>query len=206
MSKTLVTLTSIACSTVLLAASTAAAQSAGRKAQTDPDTAELAAYRLTTATLQKVVVATQALAQTMQDDPQFKRQAAAEKELKALRAKEEPSDADEERIEALERQIAEAKHAQSSGKHNVETISDMERSIAAVPHMSEALAKAGLSAREFSKFSLVMLQAGMVAAMKKAGAISAIPPEIRVAPENIQFMVDHEKEITELTRQMNQLR
>jgi hypothetical protein len=78
----------------------------------------------------------------------------------------------------------------------------MERSIASVPHMSDALAKAGLPPREYAKFSLAMLQAGMVAAMKKSGTIKTIPPESGVSPENVQFMIDHEKEIADLTRQM----
>src|SRR5205809_5318662 len=76
-----------------------------RTTKTDPDTAELAAYRLNIATLQKVIVATQALSQALQTDPRFKELAAAETELKALRAKEGPTEADEKRIEALEKKL-----------------------------------------------------------------------------------------------------
>jgi len=77
--------------------------------------AELAAYRLNTPTLQKVVVATQAFGAAIQNDPQFKRYAAAEKELKALQAKDEPSEADEKRIEALERKVDKLGKGASSG-------------------------------------------------------------------------------------------
>ena len=187
---------------VLFVTTTASAQGARGKAQDDRDMAELASYKLTTATLQKVVVATQAFGQAIQTDPQFKRYAAAEKELKALQAKDEPSEADEKRIEALERELENSKLESTEHANGNDSLADMERSIASVPHMSEALAKAGLSPREYAKFSLAMLQAGMVAAMKKSGTIKTIPPETGVSPENVQFMIDHEKEIADLTRQM----
>jgi len=167
--------------------------------------AELAAYRLNAATLQKVVVATQAFGAAIQNDPQFKRYAAAEKELKALQAKDEPSEADEKRIEALERELEESKLKSTEHANGSDSLTDMERSIASIPHMSDALAKAGLSTREYAKFNLAMLQAGMVAAMKKSGTIKTIPPETGVSAENVQFMIDHEKELAELTRQMQTL-
>ena len=190
---------------MLFVSSIASAQGTRGKAKDDRDMAELSAYRLNTATLQKVVVATQAFGAAIQNDPQFKRYAATEKELKALQAKDEPSEADEKRIEALERELEQSKlksteHAEGNG-----SLTDMERSIASIPHMSDALAKAGLSTREYAKFSLAMLQAGMVAAMKKSGTIKTIPPETGVSPENVQFMIDHEKELAELTRQMQSL-
>jgi hypothetical protein len=190
---------------VLFVTTTASAQGARGKAQDDRDMAELAAYRLNAATLQKVVVATQAFGAAIQNDPQFKRYAAAEKELKALQAKDEPSEADEKRIEALERELEESKLKSTEHANGSDSPTDMERSIASIPHMSDALAKAGLSTREYAKFNLAMLQAGMVAAMKKSGTIKTIPPETGVSAENVQFMIDHEKELAELTRQMQTL-
>jgi hypothetical protein len=190
---------------VLFVTSTASAQGARGKAQDDRDMAELSAYRLNMATLQKVVVATQAFAQAMQNDPRFTRYAAAEKELKALRGKDEPSEADEKRIEALERELENSKLESTDHANGGDSIADMERSMASVAHMSDPLAKAGLSSREYAKFTLAMLQAGMVAAMKKSGTIKTIPPETGVSAENVQFMIDHEKEIAELTRQMQAL-
>ena len=205
MSKSQAGLTSITLAAVLLVASIASAQGEGGKAQDDRDMAELAAYRLNAATLQKVVVATQAFGQAIQNDPQFKRYAAAEKELKALQTKDEPSEADEKRIAALERELEESKLKSTEHANGNDSLTDMERSIASIPHMSDALTKAGLSTREYAKFSLAMLQAGMVAAMKKSGTIKTIPPETGVSAENVQFMIDHEKELAELTRQMQSL-
>jgi hypothetical protein len=205
MSKAHAGFTSITLAAVLFVASVAAAQGTRGKAQDDRDMAELASYRLTVATLQKLVVATQVFGQAMENDPQFKRYTAAEKELKALRAKDEPSEADEKRIAALEQELENSKLTSTEHASGNDSLADMERSITSIPHMSEALAKAGLSPREYAKFSLAMLQAGMVAAMKKAGTIKTIPADSGVSQENVQFMIDHEKEIADLTRQMHTL-
>jgi hypothetical protein len=182
----------------LLVAADAAAQGR-RAAQSDPDMAELAAYRLNTATLQKVIVATQAFGQSLQNDPKYKGFMAAQKELKALQAKEEATPADEKRIEALEQQIEQMSDGMDRGG-DAQTLADMERKITAMPHMPEALAKAGLAPREYAKFTLSLIQAGFLAGMKKAGQLKQAPPGVSM--ENVQFVIDHEKEIADLGAQM----
>jgi hypothetical protein len=181
-----------------LVAADAAAQGR-RAAQSDPDMAELAAYRLNTATLQKVIVATQAFGQSLQNDPKYKGFMAAQKELKALQAKEEATPADEKRIEALEQQIEQMSDGMDRGG-DAQTLADMERKITAMPHMPEALAKAGLAPREYAKFTLSLIQAGFLAGMKKAGQLKQAPPGVSM--ENVQFVIDHEKEIADLGAQM----
>ena len=183
----------------LLLAANAAAQS-WRTAQSDPDVAELAAYRLTTATLQKMIVATHALSQALQSDPKYKTFMAAQKELQALQAKDEPTPADAQRMEALEEQLEQMSDAIDGGG-DAQTLADMERKIAAMPHMAEALAKASLSPREYAKFNLTLIQAGFVAGMKKAGQLRQVPPGVSM--ENVQFVIDHEKELAELGAQMS---
>jgi hypothetical protein len=170
-----------------------------RATQNDPDMAELAAYRLNTATLQKVIVATQAFAQALQNDPKYKGYVAAQNALKALQAKEEPTPADETRIEKLEAQLEQMSDAMDRGG-DAQTLADMERKINAMPHMPEALAKAALSPREYAKFNLSLIQAGFLAGMKKAGQLKLAPPGVSM--ENVQFVIDHEKEIAELGAQM----
>ena len=165
--------------TLLLAANTAA--QSRRVPQSDPDMAELAAYRLNAATLQKVIVATQAFGQALQNDPKYKSFMAAQKELKALQAK-------DERL----------RHVRHRGDL---PLADMERKITAMPHMPEALAKAALSPREYAKFNLTLIQAGFVAGMKRAGQLRQVPPGVSM--ENVQFVIDHEKELAELGAQMN---
>jgi hypothetical protein len=191
--------TVVAIAAMLLVAANGAAQTR-RPAAGDPDLAELTAYRLTTATLQKLIVATQALGQALQTDPKYKGFMAAQKELQALQAKDEPTPADEQRMEALERQLEQMSDAIDGGGA-AQTLADMERKISAMPHMPESLAKAGLSPREYAKFNLTLLQAGFVAGMKKAGQLRQLPPGVSM--ENVQFVIDHEKELADLGAQMN---
>jgi hypothetical protein len=188
----------LAIAATLLCAAHAAAQS-GRPGPSDPDMAELLAYRLNTAALQKVIIVTQAFGQALQNDPKYRNFIAAQKELKALQAKDEPTPADETRIEALEQQLEQMSDAMDGG--DAQTLADMERKITAMPHMPEALAKAGLSPREYAKFNLALIQAGFLAGMKKAGQLKQLPPGVSM--ENVQFVIDHEKELAELGAQMN---
>jgi hypothetical protein len=169
-----------------------------RPPQNDPDLAELAAYRLTTSTLQKIAVAMQTFAQALEADPKYNGYMAAEKELKALEAKTDPSPADEERMEALGRQLEQMSNEIDSG--DARTLAEMEQKIATMPHMAGSLAKAGLTPREYAKFTLAMIQAGFLAEMKKAGQLREVPPGASL--DNIQFVIDHEKEIAALTAQM----
>jgi hypothetical protein len=195
------TLESVFVSIVVVSALVAADAGAQtrRPAQNDPDMAELAAYRLTTATLQKVTTATRALGQALENDPKYKGYMAAQKELKALEAKDDPTPAEQQRIEVLERQIEQMSGAMENG--DAQTLAEMERKIGSMPHMAEALAKAGLSSREYAKFNLALIQAGFVAGMKRAGQLRQVPPGVSM--ENVQFILDHEKEIAELTAQMS---
>jgi hypothetical protein len=125
---------------------------------------------------------------------------AAQKELKALQAKDEPTPADEQRMEALERQLEQMSDAIDGGG-DAQTLGDMERKITAMPHLPEALGKASLTPREYAKFNLTLLQAGFVAGMKKAGQLRQLPPGVSM--ENVQFVIDHEKELADLGAQMN---
>src|SRR6266481_3772349 len=127
----------LAIAAALLLASTAAAQPR-RAAQRDPDLTELAAYRLTTATLQKVIVVADAFGQALQNDPKYRSFIAAQKELKALQAKDEPTPAEAQRMEALEEQLEQMSDAIDGGG-DAQTLADMERKITTMPHMAEAL-------------------------------------------------------------------
>lgn len=174
------------------------AAQARRPPPNDPDMAELSAYRLSAATLRKVSIAMQAFARALDNDPKYRGFIAAQKELKALQEKDAPTPAEERRIDALEQQLEQMSNDLDAG--DAQTLGEMERKIAAIPHMSEALAAAGLSAREYAKFTLTMIQAGFVAGMKKAGQLRQPPPGVSM--ENVQFVIDHEKEIAALTAQM----
>lgn len=188
---------------VAFAAVTATASAQRRQSSADDaDTKEIAAYKLTEPVLQKVVVATKTMADAIQQDPKYRTYMAAEKELAALQKKEEQTAADEARIEALEKQIEAFKQSEEKGAGNdTQSLADMERKIAAIPHMSESLTKAGLSAHEFAVFEMCALQAGMVAGLEKSGQkLNALPSGIQ--PANVQFMKDHEQDFKALTESM----
>jgi hypothetical protein len=192
-----VAVSTAACAVLLSIGALAGAQPQ-RPPPNDPDMAELAAYRLTVATLEKVAAATRNMMAALESDPRYKQYIAAQKELEALERKADRTDADERRIQALEREIEQAPPEMQGG--DAATLSEMERRIEAMPHMSEALAKAGLTAREYAKFTLQMLQSGMLAGMKKAGQLRQLPPGASM--ENVQFMIDHDREIAALTAMM----
>jgi hypothetical protein len=77
-----------------------------------------------------------------------------------------------------------------------ESLAEMERRIAAMPHMSEALKSVGLTAHEYTLFQMCALQAGMAAGLEKAGQLPSLPAGVQAA--NVQFMKDHEKEFAAL--------
>jgi hypothetical protein len=73
-----------------------------------------------------------------------------------------------------------------------QSLADMEHKIAAMPHMREALAAAGLTAHEYAVFEFCAFQAGMAAGLEKTGNLPNLPAGVQRA--NVQFMKDHEKE------------
>jgi hypothetical protein len=184
---------------------TASAQRAPQAAREDADMKEVAAYRLTVPVLQKVAAVSQAMADAMAKDPKYKQYIAAKKELDALRKKDEPTEADEQRMQTLEEQIEkmDPSNDMSDKTDSANSLADMERSLARVPHLSDALKQAGLTPREFAKFELCALQAGMIAAFQKSGQTIKLPDGIQ--PENVQFMKDHEAEFTKINDVMQGL-
>ena len=180
-------------------------------AQSKADEKELAAYALTMATLNKVVAATRAMSQEMLKDPKYQQLMkledqidAIEKQLEPLQAKDEPSKAEEAKMESLTEQLEKAREARDQAEesmsagtpnmNNAQSLDDMERSLAAVPPMARALKSAGLSPREYAKFTLAMLQAGMIHGFSKGKVDYAkLPPGVN--PENIKFIDAHKAEL-----------
>jgi hypothetical protein len=171
------------------------------KSLNDPDAKELAAYRLTVPTLNKVVVATRTMMAEMKKDPSFQDVARIETEINALEKKDELTQAEQERLDGL---IAKKEALEDSmgglSMSNARTLDDMVAQIKKIPPMMAGLDAAELSPREYSKFMLSMLQAGMVAGFKKAGMMKEIPKE--VPAENVKFMEEHEAELKALQQEM----
>jgi len=82
--------------------------------------------------------------------------------------------------------------AESDKADDKQSLADMERKLAAMPYMNEALTSAGLSAHEYAIFEWCAFQAAMAAGLEKAGQLPALPAGLQRA--NVQFMKDHEKE------------
>jgi len=194
----------VVCGTVLtITGSSVRAQQ--KPAANSQDDAVLRTYRMTPAILQKVGAAAHAFAQAMQNDPKYKSAMAAGRELEALQDKENRTEAEDRRIDALEKQVDAAQKefealAPSNDSDDSQTIADAARKIASIPHMADALASAGLTARDFATFEMAMMQAGLAAGFKKAGLLKQMPPG--VPPENVQFFLDHESELQQIQKDL----
>lgn len=201
---------------VLLVGLLAAGSATPLLAQTK-DEKELAAYTLTLATLNKVVAATRAMSKEMLNDPRFQQLrkfddqiASIEKEVEALEAKDELSKADEAKLESLNAQLDKAREAKdqaeeamsagSPNMNNAQSLDDMERGIAAIAPMARALKSAGLTPREYAKFTMAMLQAGMIHGFSK-GKVDYAKLPAGVNPENIKFIEAHKAELDAMQKE-----
>lgn len=171
--------------------------------QADRDMKEIASYRLSMDTVKKVDVAMRAMFDEMAKDPRFQASIKLEAELQALNEKEERTEAEDRRIEELEREKEKIDSENPFDLGSANTLSEMEAQVQKLPPMANALRSAGLTPREYSKFMLAMLQAGMAAGMKKSGLIKELPKDFPA--ENVQFMLDHEAELTAMQKRWQEL-
>jgi hypothetical protein len=194
---------------ILTAVGTSNAQSPGFSAA---DSKELASYRLTMETTKKVYGMMRSLLQDMTKDPKFQALKKTKAEIEALSKKDELTDAESERLEKLRMLAEEQQEAvdkqvgDGMNLNGAQNLNDMERTIEANPQFMTALNKAGLTARDYSKFMLASIMAGMVAGFQKSGVIKELPPDLKeVHPDNVKFMVDHEAELTAMQKEMESL-
>ena len=169
----------------------------------DADAKELASYRLTMDTVNKVAAATRAMMTELKQDPQFQKLQKIEAELEALNKKEEPTDADVQRMEALaaEKEKLEEAHDLNLGSAN--SLDEMEAQISKTPVMARSLQKAGLTPREYSKFMMAMVQAAFAAGFKKAGMLKELPAGVN--PENVKFVEEHEAELKAMQEEFEKM-
>ena len=184
------------------------AQSSGFSAA---DSKELASYRLTMETTKKVYALMRALMQEMASDPKFQALQKTKAEIEALSKKDELTDAESERLEKLQMQAEQQEDAleQATGGLNLndaQNLNEMEAAIKANPRLMGALSKAGLTARDYSKYILASLMAGMVAGFQKSGVLKELPKELKeVNPDNVKFILEHEAELTAMQKEMEKL-
>ena len=172
------------------------------------DSAELASYRLTMETTKKVFALMRSVMQEMASDPKFQALQKTKAEIEALSKKDELTDAESERLEKLQMQAEQQEDAleQATGDmnlNNAQNLNEMEAAIKANPRFAGALAKAGLTPRDYSKYVLASMMAGMVAGFQKSGALKELPKELKaVNPENVKFILDHEAELSAMQKKM----
>ena len=197
----------VACLAVSIAVSSLAAQMPGLS---PADSKELASYRLTMDTAKKVFGAMRSLMMEMKKDPKVQALMKTETEIEALEKKDELTDAESERLDKLREQRDQQKEAveaaNSAGVNlsNAASLDEMEAQIKRQPQAMAALSQAGLSAREYSRFMIASLMAGMVASFQKSGMIKELPKELKEIPaENIQFMNEHAAELEQMRKELD---
>lgn len=189
---------------VLLGAAPGMAVAQAAAAQASPDQRELQAYVLSMDVLNKVAKANRT-AMAAKDaaaakDPAQQRLAKKKAELAALEAKDEPSEAEQERMMVLSDEIARAEE-EDDGEVDVDwneamTIAGMARRIDTTPEAAAAVRAVGLSSREYATASLALLHASLADAMLKQKLLKQVPPE--VSKRNLEFVQAHAKEIEAL--------
>ena len=159
------------------------------KAESAADMKELSSYTLTMETLNKIDRAMRAAVVEIKKDPRFAEAKKIEAEIEALKKKDEPTEADDKRVEELERRL-DALKDESMNMSDAQTISQMAAKVEKFAPMMAGLRSAGLTAREYAKFMMAVLQAGLTAGLQKSGVLKEIPAGTN--PANVKFMLDHE--------------
>jgi hypothetical protein len=177
---------------------------ATQNAQIDADMREIQEYRLSMAKVQQMNDAYLAFFKSLQSDPKFLALQKAREELRALENKADLTEADERRIERLERQVQEAEDVVSpETSSDQQSLADMTRRIESQPRFAEAVKQAGLTPREFAKIQVSLMQAMFAHGFKKAGAVKELPKE--VPAENVKFVEEHEAQLTAMAKQWQSL-
>lgn len=195
----------------LMVVSLVSASSAQTSGFSAADSKELASYRLTMETTKKVFALMRSVAKEMASDPKAQALQKTKAEIEALSKKDELTDAESARLEKLQMQAEQQEDAleQVAGGLNLNTaqnLNEMEAAIKANPRFMAALSGAGLTARDYSKYILASLMAGMVAGFQKSGMLKELPKELKeVNPENVKFMFDHEAELAAMRKEMEML-
>lgn len=187
-----------------LAVCVAATPAAATQKPGDPDLKEIASYRLTTAALAKVVNVNRAMLARMKEDPKFQEVLTLRAEIAALEKKEEPTEADESRLEALrakEEELEDSFDNPLGG--DTKSLSEMEARIRGYPPLVSALQQEGMTPREYATFWMAFIQAAFVQGFKKSGMLKELPPDVN--PENVRFIEEHAAEIQAIQKEFEAL-
>jgi hypothetical protein len=163
------------------------------------DLKELSTYTLSLDALNKVDRAMRSFAVEMKKDPKVQEAMKLEADIKALEKKfqeTEPTDAEQKRLEEMEAKLEALKDNESLNMGDANTISEMAAKIQKFPPMVSALQREGLTARDYAKFMMAMLQAGLAAGFQKAGMLKELPEGTN--PANVKWIIQHEAELAKM--------
>jgi hypothetical protein len=173
----------LALSTLLLALATAPAAA---QANTDAaDTREVQGYRLSMPKLNQLNQALADLYRQRDADPAYQQRLKKKKELATLSEKDELTDAEQERLDQLSREVEEAEQEEEGPDDKDQSLSGMARRMSADPRVAGALKRASLAPREAATMQLALLQVALAVGLQESGATKEISKDVN--PENVKF-------------------
>ena len=161
------------------------------------DAKEVQSYRLSMPVVQKLGAVYKVAAAEEAKDPRKQQLAKKKAELKALESKEEPTEAEQQRMSVLVDEIERLEQeadAGTSSADNPKSLSEMAAKVDSVPALAAAVRAAGMTSREFATAQLALLQTGLAHALLKASP-AGTPAPPGVLKENLEFFRLHEKEL-----------
>lgn len=167
------------------------------------DAKEIESYRLTAGALEKVINVNRALIQAMMTDPSLQKSLALRAEIEALSRKDNLTEAEEARLEALETQMEQLEDAVNPLGGDATSLGEMEARIRKFPPMMRALERESMTPREYATFWLAFMQAAFVHSFQKSGMLKEPPPGVNMA--NVQFIADHAEEIEAMQKEFEAL-
>ncbi len=160
------------------------------------DAKEVQSYRLSMPVMLKLRAVYKAAAAEEAKDPKKQQLAKKKAELKTLESKEEPTEAEQQRMGVLGEEIERLEQEADAGTSadNPKSLSGMAAKVDSVPALAAAVRAAGLTSREFATAQLALLQTGLAHALLKASP-AGTPAPPGVLKENLEFFRLHEKEL-----------
>lgn len=164
------------------------------------DQKELASYTLTMPNVRKAAAALQRFQAIAEKNPKLQQAAKIRAEIETLERKDTLTAAEEARLEKLQAQVEalDEEVEREVGMNANGSIDEIVARIEREPEAKAALAKEGLTARDFAKTMLTLLQAAMIKGFSQGGKVdlAKLPPGVN--PANIKFVDEHEAELKKL--------
>jgi hypothetical protein len=167
------------------------------QAYSNADLKELSTYTLTLDGIYKVNRVMMNVVTEMKKDPKVVQLIKIQGEIEALKKKDERTDAEDEKLQALEAQKEQIDSQIDNPLtiNDVGTLNDWAAKLQKDRIVSAALQKEGMTATAFSRAFAGLLQAGLAAGLQKAG-IKQIPEGTN--PANVKLVIDHEAELQKM--------